>query len=174
MSNSLAAGRRALWDAVNHWPPLQGKFKSKFCYERVSAGKGIHPQPWQKAPSSFMECPAIAMFGTDIPFEWITNKTADIEYTISVGIWTPELYQDVIEELWQEVCRAAFQSHAPDDPNVTFIRRATGRLPKIQKATISDALFTKAAAPTLPDTQARCLQLTGGITLVLKSSPTVD
>lgn len=172
MSNILAAGRRALWDAVNNWPPLQGKFKSKFAYERDNAIAGVHPKPWREAPTSPIECPAIAFFGTSVPANWITNKTQDLEYTISTALWVSEPYADEIENLWHEVCLAAFQSHAADD-SVPFVKRATGRYPKIEAARITTARFALTPSPQ-DENRAKVLQLTGGFTLFIKSSPTVD
>jgi hypothetical protein len=172
MSNSLAAGRRALWDAVNHWPPLQGKFKSKFCYERDNTVAGVHPKPWREAPTSPIECPAIAMFGTSVPLNWLTNKTADLEYTVSVAIWAAEPYADIVEELWQEVIRAAYQSHAADD-TVPFVKRATGRAPKVEAARITTARFAL-QNNTQDENRAKVLQLTGGLTLYIKSSPLTE
>jgi len=171
MSNCLAAGRRALWDAINHWPDLKGKFKSKFAYEKDAQQYGAHPKPWREAPTSPIECPAIALFGTTVPFGWLTNKTAEFEYTVSVAIWTNNPYADEIEALWQDVIKAAFQSHAADD-SVPFVKRATGKYPRVEAARITTARF----APTTSQDEARAkvLQLTGGLTLFLKSSPLTE
>lgn len=172
MSNILAAGRRSLWDAVNNWPPLRDRFKSKFAYEKDAQQYGVHPKPWREAPTSPIECPAIAMFGTSVPANWITNKTQDLEYIVSVALWVANPYADEIEDLWHEVCLAAFQSKTPGD-TVPAVIRATGRRPKIEPARITTARF--ALTPNTQDeNRAKVLQLTGGFTLFIKSSPTVD
>lgn len=172
MSNILAAGRRALWDAVNHWPALQGRFKSKFAYEKNGIA-GVHPKPWREAPTAQIECPAIALFGTSVPANWITNKTQDLEYLISVALWVGDPYADEIEDLWHEVCLAAYQSHAADD-SVPFVVRATGRRPRIETARITTARFNLTNTTSQAEDRAKVLQLTGGFTLFIKSSPTVD
>lgn len=122
----LTKTRRAVWDAIDNWQPLQdweANCDIQLWKQRLEGDLN----EILSADGSFTELPSITYRPADVSESWETNRMAKFVDRLQIDIKTQ--YLDQAEELAEMVWQAIWQS-APVDSAISYVRLATGRLPQ--------------------------------------------
>ena len=97
----LTTLRQAAWNAIDSSEDLEDVFSKKFRFESalgLGAFEDLVPAPG--------ELPAIAIYPRQSPTPWTLNQSQEIQYLLTVVLWTPHWSVLLPEKLWQYVVRA--------------------------------------------------------------------
>lgn len=119
MDAMLTRARRSVWEALDHWPALEGVFKKTWRFEDGGA-PAVDPVP------SFGDLPALALEPAPAhPMEWTAHQFQQIVYRVEAILWTRHWSLPEGERLWEEIVKAVHQS-APVG-GLPYIATGTGQ-----------------------------------------------
>lgn len=115
--NMLTEARHGLWNAIDNWPGLTGKFARKIRFDKAGdAPNGmVLPQPG--------ECPAIGIFPLPSTDSWETNQSRQMVYRLNVSLFTYHLILPIAEDLFCEVQRALWNCK-PQNSTLEYYRQS--------------------------------------------------
>lgn len=121
----LTDARLAVWDAIDNWGPLQGRFRQKMRFAPSVAGKLTQ----EADEPSGVDFPAISIAPSAINPVWLGNQIQFRPLSLTVTIWTRG-WNSVgeSEELWEGVIDAIYKCKLPDNSD-TYIGAATNAGP---------------------------------------------
>lgn len=133
----LTIGRRAVWEAIDNWPELQGKFRAKYRGELPGEFTPTEAFTLRDAPTSQNELPAISIAPATGEMDWILNAMGQEQYALAITIWTPGWEWSLSEWLWAETVKAIFRCRpAEATSRKTYVSRpvnegGTGHYPTL-------------------------------------------
>lgn len=120
MPNPFTTARESVWNAINNWPALTGKFARKKDY--VTLARNI-----ENATSvSLADLSAIEILPGNTQIAWDTNRMEKVDYVLNVGIMGLAL--PTIEQLATDVWDAIYNAKPPGGA-MSYVRTATGYNP---------------------------------------------
>lgn len=114
----LTDARTGLWQAIDNWPALSGKFKRTIRYDRDAP----HLQEIDPALS---EMPCLAIGSVGVKAEFVLNRTQHWLIAYEMEMWTPHWVMATAELLWEELMNAMYRS-ASGGAGTEYVRTATG------------------------------------------------
>lgn len=118
----LTDARQAVWNAIDHWPALEGAFRQKLRFEPNVSGKLGVLDSDQPSGTDF---PAISIVPSVVNPVWLGNQVQFRPLSLTISIWTQgwnSLPKN--EELWEDVIDAIYKCKLPDDSD-TYVGAAT-------------------------------------------------
>lgn len=137
MTALLTIGRRAVWEAIDTYPQLEGRFRLKL---RGEADGDVYSQrealSLPDAPTALSQLPAIQVAPATSELEWINNQLQQSEFAVAITIWTAGWGWSLSEELWEHTYGAVMLNKPPDSPRATYLSRpvtqgGTGHYPRV-------------------------------------------
>lgn len=124
----LTQARNAVWDSIDNWAPFAAsggtsaawsrKFKSASDIEELS----LH-EP------GLADLPAIAVTWGPTSPSWWTQTMQQWTQQLFITCWLPANWESVAEWRLMQLMQALYKAATESSPNVSYIRRATGRPP---------------------------------------------
>lgn len=113
----LTDARTGLWQAVDNWPALSGKFKRTIRYDAdVPAQQDLVP--------ALSELPCLMIGQVQVNPQWATNRQQHLHIDYQMELWTPKWIFSSAELLWEEIMNALYR--CKNNSNVEYVRAATG------------------------------------------------
>lgn len=119
----LTAARQSLWDAIDNFSSLSSAFKSKWRFDTDVA------HAFQQIERAGLgDMPAIAIIPIDVQAQWALHIMMEFTDAYTIDIRAPKLStcEDLVEKVW----KAIYQAAPVLTSTVTYVRAATGYLPK--------------------------------------------
>lgn len=99
----LTSARQAVWEAIDNWDELKDSIRRKYRFEDNSAvQKDLNP--------TIGDLPALAIYPSPTPLEWVTNQQHRVGYTLGFQLWTKHWNLLEGEDLWEKIVRGIYQS----------------------------------------------------------------
>lgn len=119
----LTLARRSLWDAIDNFEDLDGVFRSKWKYENDI---GHYFEKYDKAGMG--DFPSIGIMPMSVQPDWVLNEMMEFSdaYTIDIRAQKLTTCERLVELAW----KAIYQAAPVASPTVSYVRAATGYLPK--------------------------------------------
>jgi hypothetical protein len=155
----LTQFRRAVRDSIDNWDNLRDVFARKWYFENKNQLQSPEPEP------SLSEMPAIHIGAGTVATPWVTNQGQDLTGTVSITIWTPQLYLPSMELIYQEIQRALWQAKPDDTDARTYLARVTDNTIE-QSAVQVQAVLT--------ESRAQAIRASWSITVKLAWNPRLD
>lgn len=151
----LTAARESLWDAIDNFSALSTAFKSKWRFD-TDIGHAFE----QIDKAGIGDLPAIAVIPIDVQAQWALNVMMEFSdaYTIDIRSQKLSTCEDLVEKVWKAIHQAA----DPLTPTISYVRAATGHLPKAVGPIQRNAIDTKSL---------RCWQFRFTVGLRLRQDP---
>lgn len=118
----LTDARLAVWDAIDNWPALGGRFRQRLRFAPHATGKLTAQEADEPSGADF---PCIAIAPSAINPVWLGNQIQFRPLSLTITIWTKGWNSiGESEELWEGVVDAIYKCKVPDDSD-TYIGAAT-------------------------------------------------
>lgn len=118
----MTVARQSVWDAIDHWPALENKFRQKLRFSPSVSGKLTAQESDEPSGADF---PCIAIAPSAINPLWLGNQIQFRPLSLTVTIWTKgwnSIAQS--EELWEGCIDAIYKCKLPDNSD-TYVGAAT-------------------------------------------------
>lgn len=116
----LTTIRQAVWAAINNYEPLNDVFVTKFDDEEIHSLAGPERIP------AIGQMPSIEVRPVSCRTVWKNNQSQELTYTLSIVVYTPRLDCRPIEQIWELLVRALWQSKPDDGDSRSYLKRIDG------------------------------------------------